>query len=90
MKNFIKTIAAGLLSILVHVTVILCGALTVFCWMSVNDCNSSWGAVGVFFCSLIITMLEFLMLHLVGQIAMGKIKMINWKTEKEDITNENQ
>lgn len=78
MKNFIKTFAAGLLSTLTHFLAIFCGVLTVFCWMSINDCTSPWGAIAVFFCALILTMLEFLLLHSLGQVATGKITMVDW------------
>lgn len=76
MKNFIKTFAAGLFSILVHFITIFLGALTVFCWMSINDCSNSWGAVGVFFCAVVLTLLELGMIVVLGESARGKIQLI--------------
>ena len=90
MKNLIKTFAAGVFSVLVHFITIFIGVLTVFCWMSVNDCDSPWGAVGVFFCAMVLTLLELGMIVTLGQSATGKIQLIgNKEKETADSTNEN-
>lgn len=90
MKNFSKAFAAGLFSILVHFITIYIGALTVFCWMSINDCSNPWGAVGVFFCAVLLTLLEVGMIVTLGQSARGKIQLIgNKEKETADSTNEN-
>lgn len=90
MKNFSKTFTAGLFSILVHFITIFLGALTVFCWMSINDCNNPWGAVGVFFCAVILTLMVLSMIVTLGQSATGKIQLIGNKEKgTEDSTNEN-
>ena len=90
MKNFSKNFAAGLFSILVHFLTIFIGALTVFCWISINDCSNPWGAVGVFFCAVILTLMEVGMISIIGQAATGKIQLIgNKEKETEDSTNEN-
>ena len=82
MKNFGKTFAAGVFSILVHFITIFLGTLTVFCWISVNDCNNPWGAVGVFFCAVILTLIELGMIVILGQSATGKIQLVG-NEEKE-------
>lgn len=87
MKNFSKSFAAGLFSLLVHFITIYIGALTVFCWMSINDCSNPWGAVGVFFCAVILTLMEVGMIVTLGQSATGKIQLIG---NKEKGTEENK
>jgi hypothetical protein len=90
MKNFSKAFAAGLGSILIHFIAIFLGTLTVFCWMSINDCNNPWGAVGLFFCAVLLTLLESGLIVILGQSATGKIQLIgNNEKETEDSTNEN-